>query len=348
MMRSAYLSPLILLVLTGSSMALTRMSTDVSLGLQTSPRVLLATSPLSFVSGLDRTGNGRSYLFTKSNAAQEGSPQPSVITPIPVYKPVLFSALLPGAGQLYRGQKRGFAYIATEVVSITAWAFFRNEGNNNEDKYIDFARVNARETVASHDPWYALIQDRIHPELEGDWDYYEHMSQYRRSGRYDRDLNNDFTITGDLHDLDPETEYTDSFNNRQWNIARINFFHTDPENPDALIGTSADTLAAKEYYATTATSFDFAWDWGSPEESGTANMNQYKRIIDDANSAFRRASLSLGLLLANHVVSVIDSYISVKTHNSRIGGKDGLGVRLTPGASDGYGPRARIQLVRRF
>jgi hypothetical protein len=294
-------------------------------------------------------------LFSRLAVGEEDlqqtiEPSEQVLTPIPVYKPVLFSAALPGAGQLYRGQKRGFAYIAAEVVGLTSWAFFRNEGNNNKDEYIDYARVNARETVAAHDPWWGLIQSRINPELMGDWDYYEHMSNYRRSGRFDRDLNNDYTQTGNIRDLDPETEYTDSFNFRQWRIARINYFQQDPENPDpdALMGTSADTVAAKEFYAATATNFEFAWDWGPPEEFGTANQNEFKRIIDDANSAFRRASFSLGVLLANHVVSVIDSYISVKTYNSKIGGKDGLGFQLTPDSVDENGPRAKFSIVRRF
>lgn len=268
--------------------------------------------------------------------------------PVPIYKPVLLSAALPGAGQLYRGQKRGFAYIAAEVVSATAWAFFRNEGNNNRDEYIDFARVHARETVATHDPWWGLIQNRIHPELVGDWDYYEHMSHYRRSGRYDRDLNNDYSQTGNLADLDPEIEYTDSFNNRQWRIARINYFESDPENPDNYSGTHADTLAAKEFYASTAVTEAYAWDWGPPEEFGTANQNEFSRIIDDADSAFRRASFSLGILLANHVVSTIDAYISTKSYNSKIGGPDGLGVRVVPGVADEFGPRARIELTRSF
>jgi len=269
-------------------------------------------------------------------------------TPIPVYRPVLLSAALPGAGQIYRGQKRGFAYIAAEVVSVTTWAFFRNEGNNNRDEYIDFARVHSRETVATHDPWWGLIQDRIHPELVGDWDYYEHMSQYRRSGRYDRDLNNDYSLTGNLADLDPEIEYTDSFNNRQWRIARINYFESDPENPDNYFGTQADTLAAKDFYAKTAVTEAFAWDWGPPEEFGTANQNEFSRIIDDADSAFRRASFSLGILLANHVISTIDAYISAKSYNSKIGGTDGLGINLVPGTADEFGPRARVQLTRSF
>ncbi|GEM_PF-5196394 len=307
---------------------------------------------------LEQTGavdQSSDSLLRPAQEAQEDietatEPGAQDLIPIPVYKPVLLSALLPGSGQLYRGQRRGFAYVAAEIVSVTAWAFFKNEGNNNRDEYIDFARVNARETLAANDPWYNVIQDRINPNLQGDWDYYEHMRNYRRSGRYDRDLNNDYTLTGNLRDLDPETEYTDSFNNRQWGIARINYFESDPENPDALVGTSADTVAAKEFYAATATSFDMAWDWGTPEQNplSTVNWNQYKDIIHDANTAFRRASFSLGLLLANHVISTIDSYISVRTYNSRLGGKDGLGIFLSPDGADQSGPRARFEVVRRF
>lgn len=277
-------------------------------------------------------------------------PVPRTFGKIPVYRPVLFSALLPGTGQLVRDQKRGIAYLAAEAAALTAWAFFRNEGNNNEDEYIEFARENARETAANFDPYWNPIEDRIHPELEGDWDYYEHMSQYRRSGRYDRDLNTDYYTTRNIRDLDPETEWDDSFNYRQWGISRINYFHPDPENPDpnALVGTSADTIAAKEYYARIAVTEAYAWDWGPPEYGGTANRNQFARIIDDANSAFRNANFSLGVLLANHVVSAIDAYISVKTYNSKIGGAEGLGLSMSSRLLSRGTPRSSIGLVRRF
>lgn len=295
-------------------------------------------------------GNEKLFSMMAEETGSGGTDTGDQPKPIPIYKPVLLSAVLPGGGQLYRGQKRGFAYIAAEVVTLSAWIFFRNEEDNNVQEYKDFARLYAREPIADHDPWFSLIQDRVNPNQQGDWDYYEHMANFRRSGRLDRDLNNDYTQSGDLKDLDPETEYTDSFNHRQWNIARINYFQPDPDSddPDALIGSSADTLAAKEFYAKTSTPFSMAWDWGPPEQLGTANQNEYKRIIDDANSAARKAGFSLGMLLANHVVSTIDSYISVKTYNSKLGGKDGLGIHMDQKSMNDRGIRARIGLVRKF
>jgi hypothetical protein len=294
--------------------------------------------------------NSLEGLFPAADSAETFGQIPETVLqrPIPIYRPVLFSALLPGAGQLSRGQKRGFAYIAAEAVTATAWAFFKNEGNNSRDEYVQFAREHARETAANYDQYWNPIQDRIQPWLKGDWEYYEHMSQYRRSGRYDRDLNTDYYVTSNIRDLDPETEWDDSFNYRQWGISKINFFQSDPDNPDALIGTSADTLAAKEYYAKIAVTEAYAWDWGPPEYGGTANRNQYGRIIDDANSAFRRASFSIGMLLANHVVSTIDAYISVKTYNSKIGGPEGLGLRMSPRADPEGKLGASISLARRF
>jgi hypothetical protein len=274
--------------------------------------------------------------------------QPLPVSPIPIYKPVLFSAVVPGSGQLWRGQKRGFAYIAAEAAAVTAWGFFSNEGHNNEDEYADFARENARETAANWDDYWIPIKDRIQPWIKGDWDYYEHMSQYRRSGRYDRDLNSDYHVTSNIRDLDPETEWDDSFNYRQWGISRINYLRPDPENPEVYVGTSADTVAAKEYYAAIAVTEAYAWDWGPPEFGGTANRNQFARIIDDANSAFRKASFSVGMLLANHVVSTVDAYISVKTYNSKLGGPTGLGLRMHPHLDREGKLATSVVLVRRF
>jgi hypothetical protein len=51
----------------------------------------------------------------------------------------LFSAGLPGTGQFYNGNRRGFAYLAVEAVAWIAHLSFRSSGNKKEDEFKDFA-----------------------------------------------------------------------------------------------------------------------------------------------------------------------------------------------------------------
>ena len=212
------------------------------------------------------------------------------------YKPVLFSALLPGSGQIYQGQNRGYLYIATEVASIAGWMVFRNKGKDVREEYIDFAWVNARENISSHN-------------VRGDDDYYEHIARWIKSGEFDADRNYDLD---DPFTIDPWTE-SGTWNGEQWRIATINYFEPDSSG-EYTIGTRADSLAALQYYAGRAYQEDFYWDWTNAglEPNALALQNQYLDLRDESNLAFQHATLSLVVLMANHVVSVIDAFISAK------------------------------------
>ena len=56
------------------------------------------------------------------------------------YLPVLFSALMPGTGELYLGYKwRGAALITLEVAAWAGYFYYRNEGLDSRDAYEAFA-----------------------------------------------------------------------------------------------------------------------------------------------------------------------------------------------------------------
>jgi hypothetical protein len=80
---------------------------------------------------------------------------------------ILLSALVPGLGQLLRGERTyGTLFLVGEVTSWTSFAVFRWQGNQREDRYIEFAER------------FAGVEDA---GGQSD-DYYGHLARYDRSG----------------------------------------------------------------------------------------------------------------------------------------------------------------------
>jgi hypothetical protein len=258
-------------------------------------------------------------------------PDPAVYRTKIRYRPVLFSALLPGSGQLAQGQNRGYAYIAAEVASIAAWIVYRNQGQDTEDEYVDFAWVHARQNVSSRN-------------VRGTDEYYEHLAKWVKSGEFDTDRNYDLD---DPFTIDPWTD-PETFNGDAWRIATITFF--EPDTLGALVGERADSLAALQFYAGRAFQSEFYWDWtmNNTVEDYKAQQNRYKDLRDESNAAFRRATVSLVVLMANHVISVVDAFA---TSRVEIAGDPGdrrtrLDMRLKGGR--GPVPGAVVRLTREF
>lgn len=82
-------------------------------------------------------------------------------------KTILLSGLVPGLGQLMRGERTyGSLFMLGEVASWTSLAVFRVQGNLREDRYIEFAER------------FAGVED-----ANGQSDaYYGHLASYDRSG----------------------------------------------------------------------------------------------------------------------------------------------------------------------
>ena len=194
----------------------------------------------------------------------------------------LASALIPGAGQTLLGNKRAIFYAAAEVVGIVAYSSQRGTGNRDRDLYRDLARTIGRA--------------RFHPDGPvGDWDYYERMEKYASSGAFD-------VIPGGP--VDPETDVT-TYNGSIWLLARQTYWR-DPEVPPAV--TSPEFQNAMSFYSRRAVSEEMRWSWIGSD----AGLQRYQRAIASSNNAFRRAEQTLGLVIANHFLSAVDAFVSVK------------------------------------
>lgn len=134
------------------------------------------------------------------------------------YLPVLFSALMPGTGELYLGYNwRGAALISLEIAAWAGYFYYRNEGLDSREAYEGFAdeHWNIQKWVDHHPEIYDLtgftIEDleEIGREKSGsqDWPGYlpyvskeeDKQHYYENIGKYD------WYISG-WRDFDPEQD----------------------------------------------------------------------------------------------------------------------------------------------
>jgi len=193
--------------------------------------------------------------------------------------PTVQSLFLPGLGQHTLGQKRKWLYAGLEAVGWVVYLERRSAGSDYRDRYRDWAWDEGR------------IQSG--PRIDGDFEYYETLSKWARSGAYDADPGRD----GIQPEGDPST-----YNGSIWALAERIYLpggdpvpETDPAYQDAL-----------GYYRARAYDMAFLWDW-SPTPGGKEEM---ARLIEASDDRFRQATTTLGLVIANHVISAADAYLA--------------------------------------
>jgi hypothetical protein len=134
------------------------------------------------------------------------------------YLPVLFSALIPGTGEIYLGYNwRGAALLTLEVLAWTGYFYYHNEGLESREAYENFADINWDQSkwIDDHPDVYPLTGITL-AELEeigreksgsGEWPGYvvwvsreeDKQHYYENIGKYD------WFISG-WADYDPTTD----------------------------------------------------------------------------------------------------------------------------------------------
>ncbi|MDX1647178.1 MAG: hypothetical protein R3304_08530 [Longimicrobiales bacterium] len=191
----------------------------------------------------------------------------------------LLSAVLPGSGQYLLGQRRSWAYAALEAAGWVAYLDRRSAAVDLRARYRDFAWRTAR------------IQNG--PRMDGDFGYYETLSSWRRSGRFDADP----VAKG----VQPEPDAA-TFNGAIWERANRLFLPSGVEVPES----DPRYQRALDYYRARAYGPEFLWDW-----TGTGDaQEEFASLIGASDTRFRQATNVLGLIVANHVVSMVDAYVS--------------------------------------
>jgi hypothetical protein len=221
----------------------------------------------------------------------------------------LASLLVPGTGQVLGGQDRGVVYLAAEVFLLGRALSLARQGRRERAYFQTLAFDVARSAFTT-------------VRRDGPWEYYEAMGRYVESGAFDLAGPGGFT---------PESD-TLTFNGAMWLLARRNYF----ENPDSIPSpTSPAYQAALAFYKSRAVTDPYRWSW----RDARLEMGVYRRAIQNSDQGYREATNYLGAILANHLVSAVDAFISTRLR------RGGLVPRVLPG----QGPTSLLLIwTRRF
>jgi hypothetical protein len=188
------------------------------------------------------------------------------------------SAIFPGSGQYMLGDDRFIAYVAVEVVTWLQYAKNTREQAAQEAEYKSLARRVARASFTTGSP------DDL---PDGDWMYYEKIRDWNNSGAFS------LTVGGPLT---PETDVT-TYNGSRWQLAQA---------------TYATREGAIAEYLRTAVRPEYAWSWTSAQ----LEKDRYARMTDKRNDAHRAGQLNLMILGANHVLSMVDAFTTLRLRAS--------------------------------
>jgi len=197
----------------------------------------------------------------------------------------LYSAILPGLGQRKLGKGRWLAYLAFEGAAWIAYGHSQWSATNERDQYQDLAWEVARSFNG--------------PRIDGGFPYYETMEKFLTSGAFDTDP----AAPGIQPEMDPST-----FNGRTWSLATEIHF---PPGSSPLPGDPAYEAALADY-RTRGYDERFEWTWAGQSAART----DYRDLIDSSDGSFRRASLFLGVIIANHLLSAVDAFVTARVQGS--------------------------------
>lgn len=207
---------------------------------------------------------------------------------LPAWTAPLASAVVPGVGQAVLRQQRAVAYLAVEAFVWLQYFKDRRDWRQQRTAYRDLAGRVARSPFSA-DP------------AVGAWDYYERMEHFLESGVY--------SLSGSLTDVQPESDES-TYNGAMWLLARRNFWPNPSIAPPV---SSPEYQHALQFYESRAVRPGYRWSWRNAQ----LEQDLYRRTINKANDAVRRATSDLGVLLANHVLSAVDAFAVLQLRASQ-------------------------------
>lgn len=204
---------------------------------------------------------------------------------------VLASAVVPGGGQALLRQDRVVAYLAVEAYSWARYFADAREGRRARASYRSLASEVARRPFSATRPI-------------GDFDYYERMEKFVESGAFD-------AIPGG--ELDPEPDSTTA-NGAIWLLARQTYW-ADPSVPPPR--TSPEYAFAEAFYRERAVPPEYRWSWANAR----LEYAEFRRMIRRSNNAYRTSLQDLGLVIANHALSTVDAFVTVRLRRRDVAGQ---------------------------
>ena len=190
------------------------------------------------------------------------------------------SFVVPGSGQLLAHQDRAAIYLGVEIYGLTRFIQLTLASHRDASRFRDLAFQVARSAFSP------TQRDTV-------FEYFETMQRYMESGQFDRDPGAAFA---------PESDTT-TYNGTVWLTARRTYWRDPNSPPDPQ---SLEYARAVQFYDSHAVGPGYLWSWQNSEQQ----LNVFRETIRKSDSAFRKAQDQLGILLANHLASVVDAFIS--------------------------------------
>jgi hypothetical protein len=230
--------------------------------------------------------------------------EPNAPTPmlarIPRQAAPLASLIVPGLGQAVLGRERGIVYLAVETFAVLQYIKDVREFARERRQYRLLARDVARLPFGG-------------ARVDGDWDYYEAMAgRFPESGEFSESASA----------MVPEDD-TLTYNGSRWILARRTFWRDPFATPP--VG-SAEYQQAIDFYLLKAIRPDFRWSW----RNAALQHDLFRRSIDRSNDSAKRARSAATILLANHLLSAIDAFASIRLSEGVSPGQQRLRISFVP------------------
>ena len=200
--------------------------------------------------------------------------------------PVLFSLILPGAGEASMGYKRGYFMMAADILAWTQVAKYHGDGEDLKDDYIAFADKHYTDELLLE----GYRDGGTDPERSGEADIYFATIT----------ADHNFNTVDDLHNLPLYVSKEDDFREYYENLGKWDQF---------IFGWDDYTRASVSYpdigYDPTLTRADLQQPWVSK------NREEYRLMRDASNDAYKTRDRWLYVNIGLRVFSVIQTaYLS--------------------------------------
>jgi len=195
---------------------------------------------------------------------------------------VVRSLILPGWGQLDSQRSIGWVPFGLEAVTWTAFALHRQNAQSARIAYRDLAWERARTPSPGR------------TRQDGDWAYYERMSRWTASGRFNR--------SSDPQSFLPESDEA-TYNGSIWRLAQDLYLPVGGEQ--ARPGDPGWDRAVA-YYQSRAVGPDFEWDWGDARGS----WSRFQSLIRDSDRAYRASTTWVGVAMLNRFLSAAEQWVA--------------------------------------
>lgn len=199
---------------------------------------------------------------------------------LPLWTAPVASALVPGLGQAQLHKDRFIAFMSAEAFLLVQLIKNNKEWRASATSYRRLARDVARHAFTG------AAADTI-------FQYYEAMGKFVESGEFTSVSNGPIV---------PETD-TLTYNGNQWLLARKRF-GVPLDDPAA----STNYAQALSFYQDRAISLYYGWSWRHAQ----LEQDLFKREIARSNDAYARAQRNISALIANHLLSAIDAFATVR------------------------------------